>query len=90
MACLRRFYKGFNNGEELPIKDDPEVVQFIQTAWEEKDMNHFLKNVLGNDLLWGIDLSVNKTLFSQLSIAFEYIEDYELADAFLTYKLKFE
>ena len=90
MACLLRFYKGFRNGKELPVNDDPEVVQFIQTAWEEKDMNHFLKKVLANDLFWGIDLSVNKNLFSQLSTALEYIEDYELADAFLTYILKFE
>ena len=90
MACLLRFYKGFKNGEKLPIKDDSEVVQFIQTAWEEKDINQFLEYVLGNDLLWGIDLSVNKTLLSQLCNALKYIEAYELADAFLTYKLKFE
>ncbi len=74
-AALLRFYKGTWRGQSLPVKDDPAVVTFFETAWENSaDASEVVKHILQNEALWGEDLSRYQTLVSNLVTAIDQIE----------------
>ncbi len=62
LAALLRFYRGERGGEEIPLKDDPWAIDFLQSAWSDthgspEDLNRFAARVLGWERAWGRDLS---------------------------------
>lgn len=57
LAALIVFYKGNWNGEKLPIKDSPDVVDFFSHIWEESDLSVITKNTLSRSEFWDQDLS---------------------------------
>lgn len=62
MASMVHFYKGERNGEEIPLKDDPDAISFLKNEWHQCDLTEsgFLKmaeNILKWEYAWQQDLS---------------------------------
>lgn len=61
-AALIHFYKGTYKGQEIPLKDDDVVIDFLQKEWEQYDgttsgMSRLTENVLKWKYVWKTDLS---------------------------------
>lgn len=57
LAALIRFYKGEWSGEIIPLKDTPEVLDFMKRVWQTEDYKKIAQDVLGNVSFWGQDLT---------------------------------
>ena len=57
LAALIVFYKGRYNGEDLPVKDTMEIMEFFQNTWKDTSTNELVKAVLANKTLWEEDLN---------------------------------
>ncbi len=57
LSALIRFYKGEWRGEELPVNDNEDVMQFMKEAWQSPDTKEVAKKVLSNERFWDHDLS---------------------------------
>jgi len=76
-ASLIRFYKGTWKGENLPVNDSPEVVNFFRDAWKNNDNDEVLHSVLSNKAFWGEDLSKIDGLYACLKSSLEEVERIE-------------
>jgi tagaturonate reductase len=56
-ADLIRFYKGEINGEFIPLKDEPAVMDFFEKVWKKGKPEEVVEKVLSKVDLWGMDLS---------------------------------
>jgi tagaturonate reductase len=70
MAALLNFYKGKHNGNEIPLKDDPQAISFLKNQWQNCDGTEAGIANLANEVLqwqyaWKRDLSLIPG-FSQL------------------------
>jgi tagaturonate reductase len=54
---LIRFYKGDINGESIPLKDEPAVLEFFEKVWKKENHEEIVDTVLANEYLWGMDLN---------------------------------
>ena len=57
LAALIVFYKGEWNGEEIPLNDGADVMEFFQKAWQHTNASEVVKAVLANESFWGQDLT---------------------------------
>ncbi|KAA3437024.1 tagaturonate reductase [Rufibacter hautae] len=57
LAALILFYKGEYNGEQTPVNDTPEVLEFFQEAWQKDTVEETVQAVLANHDFWGTDLT---------------------------------
>ncbi|WP_205500009.1 tagaturonate reductase [Rufibacter psychrotolerans] len=57
LAALILFYKGEYNGEQIPLNDTPEVLEFFQAAWQKDSPEETVQAVLANQEFWGTDLT---------------------------------
>ncbi len=57
LAALILFYKGQYNGEETPVNDSQDIMDFFAKVWESEDANQVAHQVLANKDLWDQDLS---------------------------------
>jgi tagaturonate reductase len=62
LAYLIQFYSGKTKTEEIPLKDDPKVINFFQGLWEESDLSKIVQKTLKKADLWGEDLSKKEGL----------------------------
>jgi mannitol-1-phosphate/altronate dehydrogenase len=53
MAALIRFYKG----GDIPLNDDPALIDTFARLWAEQDIPALVTSVLTMDSLWGRDLT---------------------------------
>ena len=56
-AALIVFYRGSHGGEMLPVRDTPEVINFFQEVWKEKDSHAVASRVLAQTSFWHQDLN---------------------------------
>ncbi|MCR9015617.1 tagaturonate reductase [Aquiflexum sp. XJ19-11] len=56
-ADLIRFFKGNINGESIPLKDEPAVLEFFEKVWKNENKEDIIETVFSNKDLWGMDLS---------------------------------
>lgn len=56
-ADLIRFYKGNIDGESIPLKDEPAVLEFFEKVWKKENHEEIVETVLANEYLWGMDLN---------------------------------
>lgn len=57
LAALILFYKGKWNGENIPLNDTPEVLEFFEKAWQQENPTAVVQTVLANKSFWDKDLS---------------------------------
>ncbi|MDN3670620.1 tagaturonate reductase [Echinicola jeungdonensis] len=57
LAALILFYKGQYNGEETPVNDSQDIMDFFAQVWESDDAKQVAHQVLANKSLWDQDLS---------------------------------
>ncbi|MFT2009605.1 tagaturonate reductase [Pontibacter sp. 13R65] len=57
LGALILFYKGEWNGEQVPLNDTPEVLNFFKSAWEKGTADETVNAVLANTSFWGTDLT---------------------------------
>ncbi len=72
MAALLRFYKGEYDGKKIPIKDDPEAMNFLSDLWQNCDgsyaaLANLADKVLGWEYAWKKDLSTTPGLKEMLT-----------------------
>ncbi len=78
-AAFVRLYRGEWQGEPIALNDDPEMLTWFKTQWEEADSFDALAHrVLSNEALWESDLSALPGLASMLSEKLREIEAGEL------------
>jgi len=56
-SVLVRFYKGEWLGKVLPLKDSPEILEFLRQAWAHGDVFRTVQSILSYESLWAIDLA---------------------------------
>lgn len=56
-AALIVFYRGNYAGQSFPVRDTPEVVDFLQEVWENKDSHTIATRVLAQTAFWQQDLN---------------------------------
>ncbi|MGB3799724.1 MAG: tagaturonate reductase [Lewinella sp.] len=79
LAALIRLYRGDRNAQDIPLKDDPWAIEFLQRAWadvepDQQGMTELSKKVLGWDRAWEQDLSDRTELQTALASALSSIE----------------
>ena len=57
LAALLVFYKGEYQGETIPLKDDPAILEFFKKAWELSTTEETVNKLLSEYSYWGLDLS---------------------------------
>ena len=57
LACLIRFYKGDWKGQQVPVADTPEIVQFFNAVWENGTPEEVVQQTLANTSFWDQDLT---------------------------------
>jgi tagaturonate reductase len=67
LAALILFYKGEYNGEQTPVNDTPEVVEFFQAAWQKGSPEETVRTILAHQDFWGTDLTQVAGLESTVS-----------------------
>lgn len=78
-AAFVRLYRGEWQGEPIALNDDPEVLLWFKTLWEEADsLDGLVQRVLSNTALWESDLTVVPGLAPMLSETLREIEAGEL------------
>ncbi len=69
-AWLFVFYRGHYDNLEIPIKDDPYIIDFFSDVWKEDDISIITQKILENTKLWDTDLSkiplLHKTLCQEV------------------------
>ena len=67
LAALIVFYRGNYGGEDLPVKDTPEVMEFFQRAWANDTTTTLVQAILANISLWEKDLNKIEGLKDKLT-----------------------
>ncbi|MBN3582684.1 tagaturonate reductase [Algoriphagus aestuarii] len=67
LAALLVFYKGEVNGEFIPLKDDPAILEFFKEAWKLPTTEASVHKILSEDTYWGLDLSQQEGLSALVS-----------------------
>ncbi len=57
LSALIVFYRGEWNGEQIPLNDSGEVLQFFRSAWAKEAVPAVVEAVLGNNEFWGMNLN---------------------------------
>ncbi len=57
-AYLIIFYRGKKkNGQDIPLKDDENILTFFKEVWQDKDLEVVVQKILRNKALWGANLN---------------------------------
>ena len=81
LAAFIRLYKGEWRGEQIALNDDPQVLTWYNEQWANAEsVEALVRVVLGNEALWGRDLSEVPQLAERLSECLHAIEAGELMD----------
>lgn len=76
LAALIRFYRGEWQGEATPVRDNADVLAFFAAAWQaNKTAAELAAAVLGNESLWGQDLTAVPHLTAHVAAALEQVEN---------------
>src|SRR5690606_22596762 len=67
LACLIRFYKSQWNGQELPVKDDAEVVAKFNALWQGASYDQLSEQALSSTEFWDQDLTKINGLSAAIS-----------------------
>jgi len=73
-AALILIYKGKNQGKALPLKDNPEILEFFLRSWNLENRSVSIKGILQNQNLWGQDLYILPGLAKTLLKALKKLE----------------
>lgn len=89
MAALIHFYKGQHNGEEIPLNDDQEAIEYLQDLWKKQasgalDFDAFATAVLQWEYAWGEDLTKVDGFQEKLSDYLAQIEQKGMQSAVLS------
>lgn len=57
LASLIVFYRGTFQGQNLPVQDAPEILDFFENAWKNFDDDQLVSAVLSNESFWDKDLT---------------------------------
>ena len=57
LAALIVFYRGYWHGENIPLNDNLEILNFFTSVWENTDSNIIAQETLSNVKLWDQDLT---------------------------------
>ena len=75
LAALIGFYRGGWQGEATPVRDSAEIMAFFAAAWQaNQTAAELAAAVLGNESLWGQDLTAVPHLTARVADALERIE----------------
>lgn len=66
-AALLVFYKGTYKGEQLPVRDTEEVMNFFSKVWKNTATDALVQEVLANTALWHQDLNKIEGLADKLN-----------------------
>ncbi|KMQ70906.1 tagaturonate reductase [Chryseobacterium koreense] len=88
-ACLIRFYGKDWNGKKLPVKDSVDVVEAMNKAWLNADLNETVKEVLANEEFWGEDLNKVEGLQNAITVAIQNIDELGIEKGYESYVTHF-
>lgn len=88
-ACLIRFYKGTWNGNDLPIKDNDDIVTNFSNIWQNEDYNVIANLVLANQDYWDDDLTRIKNLSTAIAFALAEIDTNGIEYGFENFSKKY-
>lgn len=65
LAALLVFYRGKRGTSDIALNDGPEILEYCSRIWgnDKLSLENKVRSLLGNQQLWGEDLSLNSALF---------------------------
>jgi len=69
----------------LSLKDDAEQIAFFENCWKADQLHKTIINILKNEILWDVDLSLESDLVDHLKMALTVIENQGVEQGFATY-----
>jgi len=75
LAALIRFYKGEWRGDNIPLNDSPDILEFFKAAWKNDIADEVVRKVLSNESFWGQNLTLVDGLASQVTDALRKLEE---------------
>lgn len=72
LAALISFYKGQRSGEEIPLKDEPRVLELLSSLWKNHNgsagsIHNLVEVILSKEEFWSTDLSKVPGLIQSVS-----------------------
>lgn len=90
LACLILFYKGEWNGNALPVKDSPEIVDEFKAAWALGELEQVTNAVLSNESFWGEDLTKINGLAGEVVLAMSEIQNNGVEQGYANYSRQYQ
>ena len=81
LAALIAFYRGNRNGVNIPLKDDPSVLDFFAAQWVAFDVKAIAKATLQNVDFWGQDLTQFNGLLEEVTTSLNAITKHGMKEA---------
>lgn len=86
LACLIRFYKGSWQGKELPLNDNANIIDELETIWQSASYETIVEKVLQKKEYWDQDLSQVPELKQAIALALEQIDSAGVKEGFSKFK----
>ncbi|MDC6365907.1 MULTISPECIES: tagaturonate reductase [Flavobacteriaceae] len=86
LACLIRFYRGEWNNVQLPVNDDPSIMEYFNKVWSKKNVDGVVSEVLSNEKFWDADLTKVAGLENTVAKALGLIEEKGIEKGFEAYQ----
>src|SRR5690606_28896379 len=80
LAALIIFYKGSFKGQELPVNDTEEVLDFFEEVWKKEDVGLIVEEILSNKGLWKMNLNYVPQLGQRLTEEIELLLEKDKRD----------
>jgi len=80
LAALIIFYKGSFKGQELPVNDTEEVLDFFEEVWKKEDVGLIVEEILSNKGLWKMNLNYVPQLGQRLTKEIELLLEKDKRD----------
>ncbi|MBX2946718.1 MAG: tagaturonate reductase [Cyclobacteriaceae bacterium] len=86
IAALLFIYRGLKAGKQIPLKDDPQTIKFLQDSWAdtnytENGIRLLVSKLLQEKKLWGQDLNAVHGLTEQVAKYLYRIDQYGIVAA---------
>lgn len=88
-ACLIRFYEGSWNGNDLPLKDNADIIDEFAALWKTNSLDEITQKVLSRTDYWGENLTQIKELSNAISTALKFMEEEGIQAGFANFTNKF-
>ncbi|GIV36365.1 MAG: altronate oxidoreductase [Cyclobacteriaceae bacterium] len=86
LAALILLYRGIKDGEEIPLQDNPRLIEIMKTLWgktqyTEVGLQQLVETVLKDKFIWNNEFAVSKKFSEKTALYLYWIDQYGIIEA---------